>query len=138
MVPSSDTCVANLPEVIALCRRIIVPFFNGEREGEQTYRIEMRIRNHTTINRQDLIQEIAKCIPPSYKVDLEKPAFFILVEVFKSVCGMSIVEDYYKYQKYNVMTLAQSKDDSREIPEGRVAKKARTGHSEVAAERTQA
>lgn len=123
MVPSSETCVANLPEVVAMCRRLIVPHFTQEREGEKTYRIELRIRNHTTFARPQIIDEIAKCIPDTYKVDLGNPALFILVEVFKSVCGMSIVDDYYQYQKYNVMALAKSQDESRELPSGRVNQK---------------
>lgn len=36
---------------------------------------------------------------------------------------MSIVDDYYQYQKYNVMALAKSQDESRELPSGRVNQK---------------
>jgi hypothetical protein len=50
---------------------------------EQQYKIEMRIRNHTTISRDTLIQTVARCIPECHSVDLNNPQLFILVEVFK-------------------------------------------------------
>jgi len=32
---------------------------------------------------------------------------FILVEVFKSTCGVSVVRDYYKFKKFNVLEVAR-------------------------------
>ena len=76
----------------------------------------------------DIIQEIAKCMPENYVVDLDNPDVFVLVEVFKAcravilsrnkrlrrwfqgVCGASILRDYYKLHKFNVMTLANEKN----------------------------
>ena len=75
-----------------------------------------------------IIEEIAKCMPENYVVDLDNPDIFVLVEVFKvchavilshnkrlrrwfqSVCGVSILRDYYKLHKFNVMTLANEKN----------------------------
>ena len=76
-----------------------------------------------------IIEEIAKCMPENYVVDLENPDVFVLVEVFKvcrattilsrskrlrcglqSICGVSILRDYYKLHKFNVMTLANEKN----------------------------
>lgn len=47
------------------------------------YKIELRIRNHSTLARMEIIQEVARCMPESYMVDLDNPDVFILVEVFK-------------------------------------------------------
>lgn len=47
------------------------------------YKIEMRVRNHTTIPRPTMIQTIAQCVPDGHIVDLNGPEIFILVEVFK-------------------------------------------------------
>jgi tRNA acetyltransferase TAN1 len=86
------------------------------------------MRNHNTLDRLDIIKEVAKCMPDNYTVDLDGPEVFVLVEVFKvcqyasflelktaqgvwqSVCGVSILRDYYKLQKFNVMTLANEKN----------------------------
>jgi len=102
LVPVSGTCVANLPEIEALCRDVFKKFFDKHSETSLTvsrkcksslpcietcpqYKIELRVRNHTTIPRLTLIQNVAQCMPEGHTVDLENPRIFILVEVFK-VC----------------------------------------------------
>jgi tRNA acetyltransferase TAN1 len=47
------------------------------------YKIELRIRNHNTLTRMEIIQEVARCMPEGYTVDLDDPEVFVLVEVFK-------------------------------------------------------
>ncbi|KDR76001.1 hypothetical protein GALMADRAFT_247216 [Galerina marginata CBS 339.88] len=110
LVPVSGTCVANLPEIQALCRKVLKDFFEGHPETTFKYKIELRVRNHTTIPRPTMIQNVAQCVPEGHTVDLENPQIFILVEVFKSICGVSVVEDYYQLHKFNVTELAKHKD----------------------------
>lgn len=50
--------------------------------GEQ-YKIELRIRNHSTLTRQSLIEAVADSVPKQLEVDLDAPEVFVLVEVFK-------------------------------------------------------
>jgi len=109
LVPVSGNCVANLPEIEALCRSVFKPFFERHPDKKFKYKIEIRMRNHTTIPRATLIQHVAQCVPEGHTVALENPEVFILVEVFKSVCGVSVVEDYYKMLKFNVMEIAKAK-----------------------------
>jgi tRNA acetyltransferase TAN1 len=96
-----------------------------------TYKIELRVRNHTTIPRLTLIQNVAQCVPEGHTVDLENPRIFILVEVFKSICGVSVVEDYYKLQKFNVMEIANKKKraDQAEESGSRVAHNSKSAES---------
>ena len=49
----------------------------------EQYKIEPRIRNHSTFTRQSLIEAVADSVPKRLKVDLDAPEVFILVEVFK-------------------------------------------------------
>ncbi|TFY67788.1 hypothetical protein EVJ58_g1397 [Rhodofomes roseus] len=120
LTPVSATCVANLPEVLSLCKRMVVPFFEDDPEKIYRYKIELRMRNHNTISRSALIEGLAKCIPERHKVDLDNAEAFILVEVFKSICGMSVVKDYYRLHKFNVMEIAHVKNGET-AEEGRVA-----------------
>ncbi|KAI0733638.1 hypothetical protein C8Q72DRAFT_812332 [Fomitopsis betulina] len=112
LTPVAATCVANLPEVISLSKRVIVPFFEEDPEKVYRYKIELRMRNHNTISKSALIDGLAKAIPERHKVDLDTPEVFILVEIFKSMCGMSVVKDYYQLHKFNVMEIAHTKTDS--------------------------
>ncbi|KAF8896167.1 hypothetical protein BD779DRAFT_564936 [Infundibulicybe gibba] len=119
LVPVSGSCVANVQEIEALCRATFTSFISLHPD-KYRYKIELRVRNHTTIPRPTLIQAIARCIPEGHKVDLTDPEIFILVEVFKSVCGIGIVRDYYKLQKFNVMEIANIKNSTTAFGESRV------------------
>ncbi|KAI0956107.1 hypothetical protein AcV7_006601 [Taiwanofungus camphoratus] len=128
LTPISGSCVANVPEIQSLCNRIIKSFFSSDPERKYSYKIELRMRNHNTLSRSVIIQEVAKCVPEGHKVDLENPEVFILVKVFKSVCGMSVVKDYYRLQKFNVMEIADGKneDENSKMGEGRFTRREQT------------
>ncbi|RPD61192.1 hypothetical protein L226DRAFT_560338 [Lentinus tigrinus ALCF2SS1-7] len=130
LTPVAGSCVANIPEIQGLCQRVVKPFFTADPDKKYSYKIELRIRNHNTLTRDKLIPELAKCVPEGHTVSLDKPELFILVEIFKSVCGISVVKDYYKLQKFNVMEIANAKNLRDENAEGRVSEK--TPNSEVA------
>lgn len=133
LTPVSGTCVANIPEIHSLCRRTVAAYCARENGGDgdggepraRKYKIELRIRNHNTLTRMEIIQEVARCMPEGYTVDLDDPEVFVLVEVFKSTFGMSIVEDYYRFQKFNVMELANARNEPErfELGAGRVQDK---------------
>ncbi|CAA7269586.1 unnamed protein product [Cyclocybe aegerita] len=120
LVPVSGTCVANLPEIQSLCQRVFGDFFDQHPDTKFKYKIELRVRNHTTIDRSTLIQHVAQSVPEGHTVDLENPKLFILVEVFKSICGISIVEDYYRLHKFNVMEIANGSKKPDAVAESRV------------------
>lgn len=41
------------------------------------------MRNHNTLVRTQIIEELARCVPLEHKVNLENPDVFILIEIFK-------------------------------------------------------
>jgi len=126
LIPVSGSCLANIAEIQSLCRRLFGPAFEAQDSSQMfRYKIEARVRNHTTLSRPTIIQEIAKCVPEKYTVDLENPDLFVLVEVFKSVCGISVVKDYYRLKKFNILEIANERNGERgsEESEGRVHSK---------------
>ncbi|KAJ7650066.1 hypothetical protein FB45DRAFT_886822 [Roridomyces roridus] len=110
--PVSASCVTNIPEIQAVCRKLFEPIFGESSEKKFKYKIEMRIRNHTTITRMTLIEAIAQTIPPGHSVDLKDPELVIIVEVFKAVCGVSVVQDYNKLQRFNSVEIANKHNKS--------------------------
>ena len=108
------------------------------------------MRNHNTLKRDKLIPELAKCVPEGHTVSLDNPELFILVEIFKvcvlmplpvpvgltlsnkSVCGISVVKDYYKLQKFNVMEIANARNLREEHADGRVSDKTQEDSSTLA------
>jgi len=122
LTPVSNTCVANVPEIKSLTQRVLKPFLLTQKDPDENcrYKIELKVRNHNTLSRQTLIDTVVSCVPSGWTVDLENAEIFILVEVFKSLCGISIVRDYYAHQKFNVMEIANMKNSEAKLGEGRV------------------
>ncbi|RUS28553.1 hypothetical protein BC938DRAFT_481749, partial [Jimgerdemannia flammicorona] len=73
---------------------------NLEDLPKSTVAIVIEIRNNQTIKKEDILRTVADFIPSHCKVQLTNPDFVILVSVFKSMCGLSIIPDYYRHRKY--------------------------------------
>ncbi|KAG8953292.1 hypothetical protein FRC04_002702 [Tulasnella sp. 424] len=101
------TCIANPNEISSLARRILKPVFEDEPRSRYRYKIQTRIRNNTKLSSEVLVEEIAKCVLPElgHTVDLQNPEMVVLVE---AVCGISVVPDWLKYKRFNVVEYAQS------------------------------
>jgi len=110
LTPVSASCSANLPDIQGLCRKLFDAYFTRENPGKKfSFKVELRFKNHTVLTRPLLLTEIGKCVPDAgHTVDLDNPEVFILVDVFKSVCGISIVKDFYKLKKFNVAELSMA------------------------------
>ncbi|KAI1797271.1 hypothetical protein LXA43DRAFT_1138693 [Ganoderma leucocontextum] len=123
LTPVAGSCVANIPEIQSMCTRIVRTAFSEQPEKKFKYKIELRMRNHNTLTRDKLIPELAKCVPEGHIVSLNDPELFILVEIFKSVCGISVVKDYYNLQKFNVVEIANAKNLKDGNAAGRISGK---------------
>ena len=107
IVPISDTCFANESDITALCHKLVLPYFNSSELGPWKFAIIPKSRNNTVMSREKIIEIVAKVMPTdkSHVVDLKNPQLCIIVEVFKSICGISVVEDFYELKKFNVEVL---------------------------------
>ncbi|KAI1190398.1 hypothetical protein F5B17DRAFT_387309 [Nemania serpens] len=94
----------------------------GDENNACSYAIRPTIRAHTTLKRGDVIEKVAKMISKQHKVDLENPDKVIIIEIFQTFCGMSVVgKDWEAMKRYNIHELysAASKlaADSEEVKE---------------------
>ncbi|GKT48415.1 tRNA dimethylallyltransferase [Colletotrichum spaethianum] len=77
------------------------------KDGEKpafTYAIRPSIRSNSSLDRDELIKQIAKTVKPRHKVNLTNPDKVVLVDSF---CGMSVIEssDWDGLKKLNVNEL---------------------------------
>ncbi|OLN94354.1 tRNA acetyltransferase TAN1 [Colletotrichum chlorophyti] len=79
----------------------------GEGRPAFTYAIRPSIRSNNTLDRDELIKQIASVVNPRHKVNLTNPDKVVLVDVFQSFCGMSVIEgsDWDGLKKLNVNEL---------------------------------
>ncbi|KAG9236060.1 hypothetical protein BJ875DRAFT_248428 [Amylocarpus encephaloides] len=79
------------------------------KQDSHTYAIRPTIRNHNKpLKRDVVIQQIASSIGDAHKVNLTKPDKVIIVEVYQTVCGMSVMgNDWERLKRYNLAELYQ-------------------------------
>ena len=62
----------------------------------------------------DIVGEIMKDLSPSAKVEYKNPDLAIIFEIMKGHCCLSVLPNYYKYKKYNLIELASTMSDSNQ------------------------
>ncbi|KAJ1877304.1 hypothetical protein LPJ71_011283, partial [Coemansia sp. S17] len=55
--------------------------------------------------RDDVIPAVAAPLDVKHKVDLKNAKYTLVIEVFKSVCTIGLVENYNALRRFNLMTL---------------------------------
>ncbi|CAO3596977.1 unnamed protein product [Absidia cylindrospora] len=83
----------------------VLPECIADLPANTTIAIVTEIRNNLSITKPELINIIAPQLPAHLKVDLKNPQYVIYVTIFKSVCGMAVLKDYYQRKKYNLGAL---------------------------------
>ncbi|KAI9202663.1 uncharacterized protein BJ171DRAFT_569450 [Polychytrium aggregatum] len=104
LIPISATTAATMPSVVIMAKNVLKPHFHDAAEPKK-FAIVFKARNNDKIDRDELIATLAQIVNETeakHTVDLKQPDLVIIVEVFKSVCGMSVVEDYYKFRRFNL------------------------------------
>ncbi|CAO3633861.1 unnamed protein product [Cunninghamella echinulata] len=84
-----------------------------EKKEKSSVAIVTEIKNNIHFSKQDLIQCIAPQLPNNlFTIDLKQPDYVIFVTIFKSVCGMGILKNYYSLKKYNLLHYLSSSPSS--------------------------
>ncbi|SLM36524.1 THUMP [Lasallia pustulata] len=86
-----------------VCAKVLRPSFLVEGAGSRKFAIRTTIRNHNTLTRDGVIKQVADAVGPSHTVDLKNYDLLILVEIYKNICGMSVVgSDFDKLKRFNL------------------------------------
>ncbi|QSZ31987.1 hypothetical protein DSL72_001556 [Monilinia vaccinii-corymbosi] len=78
----------------------------SEESVAYSYAIRPTIRNHSTLKRDTVIKQVASLVNDNHKVNLTKPDKVIIIEIYQTICGMSVVgDDWEKLKRYNLYEL---------------------------------
>ncbi|KAI1145881.1 hypothetical protein F4825DRAFT_442524 [Nemania diffusa] len=128
LTPITLTGKANEKGLEDVASKVLPSHFQlAEGEGEETgdgegnacsYAIRPTLRAHTTLKRTDVIQQVAKMISTRHKVDLTNPDKVIIIEMFQTYLGMSVVgRDWEAMKRYNIHELYAAAAKSAEEDE---------------------
>lgn len=118
VVPIQHICNAMLPDLKALMSTMFSKYLASKKESPEklTFAIEFKRRYNDTLKRDDVIETIGDLVTESCKsknielrANLSSPDVCILIEVCKSVVGVSIMEQFASLHKLNIKTAASHK-----------------------------
>ncbi|KAJ2490144.1 hypothetical protein IWW37_003412 [Coemansia sp. RSA 2050] len=84
-----------------------------------TFAVAINTRYCDDIKRDDVIPAVAAPLNAKHKVDLKNAKYTIVIEVFKSICTIGLVENYNSLRRFNLMTLfdePEAKASSKPAP----------------------
>jgi tRNA acetyltransferase TAN1 len=90
-----------------LCDVVLKPYFHSGGPSKK-FAIRPTIRNNNQLDRDTVIKTIASAVGQGHSVDLKNYDLLILVEVYRNICGMSVVgNEYEKLKRYNLAEIYQ-------------------------------
>jgi len=107
LTPCEVVCGAALSDITEAAKKLIQSHIepnsnNTENNTPSTFGIVFSKRNNDPIQRDEVIKSVAGLVMthnPSMKVDLTNPNYCIIVEIFKSACGLCILHNYDKQRR---------------------------------------
>lgn len=114
LLPIEVICKANVADIKASMDTLICKYFSGD---PKSYAIIFNCRNNSQMNRDEIISEIANLIASKnskHVVNLKNAELSVMVEIIRGICMLSVVPDYMKYKKCNLIQLADSVSTSVE------------------------
>jgi tRNA(Ser,Leu) C12 N-acetylase TAN1 len=105
MVPIQATCFASLEELKLTAIELFKLYLPTT--TTKTFGIVVQRRHCDSLTRSQIIDTIGTIISdmiPTCVVQLQKPDVTIMVEICKTICGISVIADYDRYRKFNLFT----------------------------------
>ena len=88
-----------------VCVSVLKPHFHSG-GSPRKFAIRPTMRNNDKLHRDEVIQTVAKAVGPPHTVDLKHYDLLILVDVYRNICGMSVVgSDFEELKKFNLAEL---------------------------------
>lgn len=104
-IPIQRTCKATIESV----EKLISELLSHESSEETSFIVLCKIRNNNELKRMDFVESIAAIVKkerPKWKVDFDQPKITVSIEVMIKVSCVSLLHDYNKLKKYNLIEYA--------------------------------
>ncbi|GMK55181.1 hypothetical protein CspeluHIS016_0202370 [Cutaneotrichosporon spelunceum] len=120
LTPVSATAHADMDGLRRIAAQALAGPFSG---GPKKFAIQVASRNSNALERLQMIKAVAEEVnnlSPAHKVDLKHPDRTVMIELFKTALGISVVEDFEKYKKFNPAAVAREAAKAADVGDSRV------------------
>ncbi|KAK8203896.1 THUMP domain-containing protein [Phyllosticta capitalensis] len=86
-----------------VAKQVLAPHFHGPENAGKKFAIRPNVRNHKTMTRDTIIRTVAAAVGQGHSVDLKNYDLLILVDIYKNMCGISVVgEEFERLKRFNL------------------------------------
>lgn len=105
--PVTFSVSPTMDELKKLAVRVLKPHFHQSNQKPYKFAIQVNRRNFNTLEKGDIIKTVAECVgrEHGHLVDLKKYDKLIMVECYKTNVGMSVVNNYEQYERFNLQQI---------------------------------
>ncbi|KAI9014895.1 hypothetical protein BC832DRAFT_175043 [Gaertneriomyces semiglobifer] len=115
LLPVTHTVHSALSDIAARCKELL-PILLAQHAPPSTLSCVAEVRNKEGLKTKVLRDTVMSGIPgygpdgvtSDWKVNLSDPKVVVFASVFKSICGLAVLPDYFKYRKYNFQMLGSN------------------------------
>ncbi|KAJ2726806.1 hypothetical protein GGI07_000317 [Coemansia sp. Benny D115] len=104
LVPAQVTTTAKIDAIVKGAKQVASRLLAEDAEPS-TFALVVNIRYCDSLKRDDVIPAVAAPLDAKHKVDLKNAKYTIVIEAFKSMCTIGLVEDYNQRRRLNLQTL---------------------------------
>lgn len=128
IVPLEKTCQVSVDDIVSTLKPIIEREFR--KDGGVKYRFEYKSRNNSSVSRTNVFPALMPVIPSGNTVDLKNSDVVVIIEIFKTTCGVAVSSKYDALGKFNLRAIAEAKMDVKKKEEKKEKKEESVGESE--------
>jgi len=113
MLPISNSCKCRIEDIEILGKKLFKKYFETPFGTGLSYTTVFTKRNNTEISRETVIPKLGQIIKelnPLHRVNHVTPDYVILVEIIGNICCVSVVQDFFKFKKYNLIEVSKLKN----------------------------
>jgi tRNA acetyltransferase TAN1 len=113
VIPIQATCFASEEELRLTCQQLLPKYLPRD---TKSFAIVMKRRNCQGLKRDQVIDTIATIVlelVPNCKVQLDQPDITIMVEICRTLCGVSVLKNYHQYKNFNLFSNEEKAAESK-------------------------
>ncbi|KAJ2746387.1 hypothetical protein GGI20_001383 [Coemansia sp. BCRC 34301] len=112
LIPSKVTTRSKIDDIVKGAIEVARNLLADDTEPT-TFALVVNIRYCDELKRDDIIPAVAAPLGAKHKVDLKNARYTLVIEVFKNICALGLVENYNALRRFNLMTLLDEPDKSK-------------------------
>ncbi|KAJ1797654.1 hypothetical protein LPJ59_002998 [Coemansia sp. RSA 2399] len=112
LIPAKVTTTSKLDAIVLAANKVAHDLLAEDAEPT-TFALVINIRCCDDLKRDEIIKAVAAPLDIKHKVDLKNAKYTLVIEAFKSICTIGLVEDYNALRRFNLQTLFDEKDSTQ-------------------------